>query len=552
MTTEPDLRSLVAGLTDDAIADLVVGLPPDLLPGMLEESDSTRALPPGPAEQAAELDPGFNIRPHIAYLSERIAQAVKDVEAGKSRRLLVSMPPRVGKSTLCTQYTPIWILRQHPDWDHVLVSHEGTLAVSWGRAVRRTIEQHRNLLGIGLALDAGAVGEWETTAGGGVLARTWRGSLTGRGAKVMVIDDPVKDFVEAHSALTRQALWDWWLSVAQTRLEPASLVICVMTRWHESDFAGRLLSDEHEGEADDWEVIKFPAFAEEETDALGRKPGEPLLSPLINETPEEALTRWEKVKRTVGSYSFSAMFQQHPAPAKGIIFDPGWWRYWTTTPSRATTDGQVVYMDPADLLHTSNARWIDSWDCAFKGTDGSDYVVGQRWVKHGPRRYLIAQSRGRRTFTATLKQMQDWADPDLGPVGSAVTHEHLVEDKANGTAVIDVMKEQIAGLIPINPTNSKEARARAVTPECEAGNVYLPHPADPGNGWVQDFLDEMQNFPRGAHDDQVDAATQALSRLRDSAAGVIGIPGGRNGAASSLAGRRIGQTALQMGQRKRG
>lgn len=550
MTIEADdLSTLVHGLTEAEVRDLVSDLPEPMVERLLGQThdEDERPVPQSPAEQAIELDPQFVMRPHLQYLSDRITQAARDVENGESRRLIISMPPRMGKSTLCTLYTPIWTLRQHPEWDHMLISHEERLAVSWGRQIRRTVEHHPEL-NLSIAPDAGAAGEWETTKNGGVLSRSLRGSIVGRGARVMIIDDPIKDFLEAHSALQRQFVWDQWISVLYQRLEPPSLVIVVMTRWHEDDFAGRLVSSEYEGKPEDWEVIRLPAIAEAE-DALDREEGEPLISPLIEETPKQALVRWEETKEAVGSYAFAAMYQQRPAPAKGAIFDTGWWRYWTTDPGKATEDGRVVLIDPHVLVGAPDARWVDSLDCAFKGTDDSDYVVLQRWCKHKANRYLIAQDRQRRSFTSTLALMEEWADPLLGPVGTAATHEKLVEDKANGTAVIDTLKEKISGLIPVNPTDSKEGRARAVTPDAEAGNVLLPHPEE--HPWVRDFIEEARNFPRGTHDDQVDGMTQFLNRVRDSAAGALHVPGASPSAGQRLADRRVSQVALSSAARRR-
>jgi predicted phage terminase large subunit-like protein len=469
-------------------------------------------------EQAHELDAGFVARPHISYLSDRIGAAVRDVERGRNRQIAVSLPPRSGKSTLISLHGPTWMLRRHPEWEIMTASYDGALSASWARSIRWTIEDHPDL-GIALARDGGAGSHWKTVEGGGMTAVSVRGALTGRGARVMIIDDPVKDFVEAHSPAARQSLWDWWLSVAQTRLEPPYLVVVVMTRWHEDDFVGRLFSKEHEGDPRDWERISIPALAEAD-DAIGREPGEPLLSPLLTESPSQAVTRWGDVKRAVGTYTFSAMYQQRPAPQKGAIFDSGWWRFWTSDPGKATADGRVVHLDPSSL---TTGRWLDSWDCAFKGKDDSDWVVGQRWVRHQANRYLVAQKRGRWSFTQTLDHMERWASPG-SPYGNLV-HQRLIEDKANGPAIIDTLQDKIAGLKAINPKTSKEARARSVTPEIESGNVYLPHPTDPGNEWVSDLLSELRNFPYDANDDQVDALTQALADMRDAGKGLLTVPG---------------------------
>jgi predicted phage terminase large subunit-like protein len=484
-------------------------------------------IPSRPDLQAKELDPGFVVRPHIKHLGTRIAKAVRDVERGQNRHIVISMPPRAGKTLLTSIYTPLWILRRHPEWKFVLSSHDGDLSSTWAKTIRVAIEEHPDL-GIALAPDGGAGAKWATQEKGGMFATSTRGSLTGRGARVLIIDDPIKDFVEAHSITMRQNLWDWWLSVALTRLEPPYLVIVVMTRWHEDDFVGRLLSPEHEGDPRQWEKISLPALAESD-DVLDRPEGAPLLSPIVHESVGQALSRWEDVRRSVGTYTFSAMYQQRPAPAKGAIFDSGWWRFWTMDESKATEDGRVVYLDPSALV---GGTWLDSWDCAFKSThpDTGGWVVGQRWVRSAANRYLIAQQRGRWSFTQTIAAMKQWAitnDPARSRCGHLV-HKRIIEEAANGAAVIDTLKDDISGLTPITASIGKVARARIVTPEIESGNVYLPHPSDPGNEWVTDLLSELRNFPNDTADDQVDALTQGLLGLRDGGKGGITVPGRMN------------------------
>lgn len=477
-----------------------------------------------PLDFAQALDAGYSSRDHLDYLSTRLSCAMGDLRRGTSRKLTVSMPPREGKSQMVSVYLPLWILSKHPDWKIGLISHSPTLAAGWGRQVRREVEEHGDKLGIHIAPDAGAVTDWETTDRGMVLSRSAPGqSITGKGFNVLIIDDIVKDYADAHSKLSRDSIWDWWKANAYSRLEPPSLVIVVGTRWHEDDFIGRLLSPDYEGDPAEWETISFPAIAEER-DVLGREPGQPLYSPILEETEEEALERWADLKATIGSYAWASLYQQRPAPAQGAIFDTGDWRYWTTDPGKIRDDGSVVLLDPASLGH---ARWLDSWDMTFKGSDDSDYVVGQRWAKHQANRYLIHQWRGQWSFTRQLQAMRDSAatdNPALSPYGQFV-HERHIEDAANGTAIIDTIKDEVAGIKPVRPRTSKEMRARAITPEIESGNVYLPHPGDPGNEWVADLLDELREFPHSTHDDQVDALTQALLGLRDNAIGGIGIPG---------------------------
>lgn len=519
--TAEDVAELVAGLTPEQVIQLVTDLPAGVADVLLAQlGESGQVVPEDPAALAPALVEGFVMRPHLSYLFNVLERAVRDVEDGRSRRIVVEMPPRMGKTMTVSQVLPAWVLAHHPDWPIALTSFDGQLATSWGRAIRRWAEAGSLGPAVQVARDAGAVGTWETTRGGSVISRSRGEGLTGRGAKVLVIDDPHKDFMDAHSAVQRETVWQWWLNVAQTRLQGATLVVVVMTRWHEDDLVGRLLSPDYPGDPADWEVVRLPALADSPNDLLGRAPGAPLLSPLEDEDEEQAVQRWERVRRAVGSYTFSALYQQAPAPPSGSLFHMDHWRYWTDDPARA--DGErIVYVPPERF---DRARWVDSWDMAFKGADTSDFVVGQRWCREGADRFLVAQARGRWTFTQTIDRMLAWSD-GLGPYGHLV-HQRLVEDAANGTAIVDTLRSRVSGLKPIRARISKEARARIVSPEIESGNVYLPLPSAPGNGWVADLLSELRQFPNDAHDDQVDALTQALGHLRDAGKGSATVPRG--------------------------
>ena len=489
------LRTLLAGLSDAQVAQLVAGMPEHvaaaLASGAQAGTDPTRT-PRGPLEQAIELDPGIRRRPHLTYLSDRLAAAMRDVEAGQNRMLAVSMPPRTGKSHLASTYFPVWTLRKHPDWPVVLLSHSPHLATGWGRQVRREIEQHGELLRLEVARDAGAVSEWETTAGGGVLSRSVGQSVTGYGARVIVIDDAVKDYAAAHSQTSRDAVWDWYRANVLTRLQPPWLLLLLGTRWHQDDLIGRAL------DADDgrFERIVFPAVAMGE-DVLGRAPGDPLLSPLLDETRDEAAARWREVEGQVGSYVWDALYQQDPTPPGGAIFDVAKFRYWTDDPGLATDDGTIVHVDPGSF---AAGVWVDSWDTSFKGSATADFVVGQRWVKLGARRFLVAQQRGRWSFTEALAGMRAWADGS-SPGGAWVT-TRLVEDSANGPAIIDTLKDEVAGIVAVRADRSKEARYRAVLPEIERGEVFLPLPSMAGFGWVAGLVGELREAPHGRNDDQ--------------------------------------------------
>ena len=513
----------------EEIAVALDDLPDHVVQLLTAGSSSVDGAAPTPLDEARIIDDKYRVRAHLEYLSNRLASAVEDVENGISRKITVSMPPRSGKSHLSSEFFPVWLLHKHPDWKIGLISHSPSLATSWGRSVRRVIEEYGAQLGIELAKDAGAVSDWETTKGGGIISRSAPGqSITGYGFKILLIDDPVKNFATAHSEDARNKLWQWWTGDAFTRLEPPSLTVVVGTRWHEDDMIGRLLSKEHEGNPDDWEVISFPAIAEND-DVLGRAPGEPIISPIIDESQTEAVERWDEVRESVGEYAWAALYMQRPSPAQGAIFETDKFRYWTTDPEMLIDDDPSVRL--IDPLRMSHARWIDSWDAAFKGTDSSDFVVGQRWAIDGKDRFLIEQERDRWSFTQTVERVKRWETDAV--VGSNWVYEKLIEDKANGPAIIDTLKTHVQGIKPITPKSSKEARARAVTPEVEAGHIYLPHPDEPGNEWVRDLVSECRAFPSGANDDQVDAMTQVLNHVRASGTASITVPGRVQGSRAS-------------------
>lgn len=517
---EKDLLAELLALDPEDALTLVEDLPPASVLSVLESLPSPKLAgsgPLSPIEQAHLIDAGYRERPHLTYMSERIRQAVEDVEAGQNRRLIVMLPPRTGKTTMTTQHSAAWILQRHPDWPIALTSYDGRLATSWGRQLRRWVEEGY-LPGVSIARDAGAASDWETPQGGIVLARSLGEPFTGRGAKALFIDDPHKDFASAHSPTSRQSVWDWYLAVAQLRLEAPSLTVVTMTRWHEDDLVGRLLSREYPGDPDDWEVIRAPAIAEHD-DPLGREVGDPLYSPLLEETKEEALERWAEMKESVGTYTWEAMFQQRPSPPEGAIFNISWFEYWTDDPDLVDPDAGIHFFDPHDSANRRAGRWVESWDMSFKGSSSSDFVVGQRWVALDGIYYLTAQTRGRFTFTQTLDEVEVFTVPHV--------HTILVEDAANGPAVIDTLKTSITGLEPVTPRGSKESRARAESPLVEQGKVRIPLPAQAGNEWVTDWLSEVRDFPNAANDDQVDAFTQALSNLKTTGKGSYHVPQGR-------------------------
>jgi len=524
------LRELVAGLSRSQVEDLVESLTADevrALEEMLPRADGTRRdiAAEGPAEFAQALDPGYRRRPHVAVLSDAVSRTVEEAMDGSGPgRLIVNMPPRVGKSWTSSLWTPAWFLERYPDRNVILASHEANYAVSWGRKVRDLLRRHEPELQVRLARDVAAAGEWETTLGGGMLSRGIGGSITGRGGHLFVIDDPLKDFAAAHSMKVRAAHWNWWLSTAQTRLEPGAAVIVVMTRWHEDDLSGRLTSSEHEGDPGDWTVLRIPALGEGpdpvdakrvEPDALGRPEGAPLLLASSTEDEDGAGVRWERIRKAVGPYVWNGMFQQRPSEPEGTILKRAWWQYYHRS-------GEHLVRPDGSRVEVGSLRIVQSWDMAFKDKRSSDYVVGQVWGVLGiGDRFLLEQVRERMDFAATKRAMRQLRNR------WPATEVTWVEDAANGPAILSELRRELSGLVPVTPKGSKEARAWAVQGDLEAGSVWLPSPEDAE--WVREFVQECAEFPNGANDDQVDAFTQAQDRLRRSQA-QVGLPtGSRSG-----------------------
>ncbi|MGB3330898.1 MAG: phage terminase large subunit, partial [Thermomicrobiales bacterium] len=295
----------------------------------------------------------------------------------------------------------------------------------------------------------------------------------------------------AESQIQRDNVDEWYRETMRTRLEPGGAIIVTATRWHEDDLTGRLLdAAEHGGEQ--WRVLHMPAIDDE---------GEALWP---DRWPVAAL---ESIKSAVGTRAFTAQYQGRPQPAEGGMFKRHWWRYWKPRNSHLPPVRVKLPGGGEDYIHAVEipADWdqsAQSWDMTFKDTSDGSYVVGLVGKRHGSRMFITDYVRERLSFTATLHALGEmtYRNPDV--------EAKLIEEKANGPAVISAIENDLSGVIPVQVEGSKEARAHAATPHVEAGNVCLPHPLLPGMGWVEDFIAELSAFPSGKHDDQVDAYTQ--------------------------------------------
>jgi predicted phage terminase large subunit-like protein len=461
---------------------------------------------PTPADMAAELDPRFRRTAALNLIDQAIVETLDTLDG----RLIVSMPPQEGKSTLTTKWTPVHRLSTHPEDRIVVASYALGPARRMGRLIRAEINTHTANLGLRIADDVGAQNEFELAGhAGGVYAVGIGGGLTSRPADVLIIDDPLKDREEADSEVYRDRAWDWWTDTASARLAPGAPVILILTRWHHDDLAGRILASE---EADQWRVVNIPAQAEHrpergETDPLGREPGEFMESARTYKDRKtgrlvpRTRAQWEQRKRTAGPRAWAALYQGHPSPESGDVFPSEWARYdqplWVDRPDGSRMVPGVG-VDPGMEL-------VQSWDMAFKDTKSSDYVVGQVWLRQGVNAYLVDQVRARLSFTKTCDAVVALSAKWPQAVAK------FVEDKANGPAVMNALAQRVPGMIPIEPEGSKYARASAVSPFAHSRNAVLPSADLLPN--VEELLEEARAFPNGAHDDTIDALSQALNRL---------------------------------------
>lgn len=441
-----------------------------------------------PGEMAQALDRTTIQTPALELIDQRLV----DVADGRTERLIISMPPQEGKSERASRRFPMWLLTRNPNLRIAIVSYGHDVARRWGRRMLADLRDHPEL-GLTLKQDAQRQDEFELLGyNGGVVCVGVEGGLTSRPVDVLIIDDPYKDAKQADSKAWKQTVENFWTEVALPRLAPGAPVVLIQTRWRQDDLAGWLAT-----EGDDWTVLNIPAQADHdpekgETDVLGREPGE-----FMESARRRGVHDWLKKMREVGSRAWNALFQGRPAPAEGSIFKREHWQEYDVPQWLVRDDGVHVVSGYDDLMI--------SWDMTFKNTEGTDLVAGQVWLRRGADAFLLDQVNRRMDFVETLHAFRELA----AKWPQAVLK--LVEDKANGPAVISSLGRKVPGIVPEEPHGGKEARAAAVSPLVEAHNVWLPSPELAP--WVGGFIDECAGFPTATHDDQVDAMTQALNRL---------------------------------------
>lgn len=453
-----------------------------------------------PAHYAAYVSGGrWVAAEHLKILTKKLVE----VEQGKCKRLIVAMPPRHGKSELISKYYPAWYLSLHPNKRVMLAGYEATFAADWGRKAREEFTTNAHLFGTALNESVTANANWETTSGGGMASVGAGGALTGRGADLLIIDDPIKNADEARSAHARNQLWDWYSTTAYSRLEPGGAVIILHTRWNEDDLIGRLLAHDAESapeERENWEVLELPALCEDpEADALGRKLGEALWPERYDEK------RLAIIRRQQGSYFWAALYQQHPSPLEGQLFKRDDFRYFAIE----GTEEDPVYKlatvgddEKIELVSASTCKRFQTVDLAASIKTTADYFVIMTWAQTPKNQLLLLDTvrtrvEGPDQLPLLQAKFNEWKPAYIG----------IESVSFQITAIQNAIR---AGLPVRKLTPDKDKISRAITAgvRYEAHTIY--HLANAS--WLHDLESELVNFPNSKHDDQVDCIAYAASQ----------------------------------------
>jgi predicted phage terminase large subunit-like protein len=437
----------------------------------------------------SELNP--RTRFAMSWHIEIIAAKLTALRGGKIRRLVINLPPRHLKSLLASVAFPAWCLGHDPSAQILCVSYAQDLADKLSRDCRAILasDSYRQLFPTRLSPQRAAMPEFDTTAQGCRLATSVGGVLTGRGADLIIIDDPLKP-EEALSQTQRQAANDWFDHTLYSRLNDklTGAIVLIMHRLHEDDLVGHVLAQET------WEVVRFPAIAEADEallvdTALGprhfaRRRGEAL-------HPErEPLAVLARIRRTIGEYNFAGQYQQAPAPLGGGLVKATWFRRYTP-----------------DELPAAFERVLQSWDTANKATELSDFSVCTSWGVAGKNLYLIDVLRRRMEYPELKRAVREQYERFAPSVV-------LIEDKASGTQLIqELLADGLHAVTRYRPQSDKIMRLHAQTAMIENGFVHVPEQAP----WLAPYLAELTAFPNAKHDDQVDSTAQMLDWFKGAA-----------------------------------
>ena len=420
--------------------------------------------------------PGFIEGDHHRIIAEKLTE----VAQGKCKRLIVNMPPRHTKSEFASVYFPSWIMGLKPEMKIMQTTHTADLSINFGRKVRNLMDtpEYSNIFSeVSLASDSKSAGKWQTSAGGEYFAAGVGGAIAGRGADLLIIDDPHSE-QDAMSVNLLDACYEWYTSGPRQRLQPGGTIVIVMTRWSTLDLTGRLLKRQTETHSDQWDIIELPAIFEDSGNVLW---------------PEfwkrEEL---DSVKASIPISKWNAQYQQNPTSEEGAIIKREWWNIWEKE-------------KPPDCHYI-----IQSYDTAFSKSQTADYSAITTWGVFTPSEggsdalILLDADRGR------------WDFPELKQVALERYKEYepdmvLVEAQASGTPLTHELRAMGIPVVNYRPSrgNDKMTRVHAVSPVFESGMVWAPD-----FGFAEEVIEECAAFPFGENDDYVDSTTQAILRFR--------------------------------------
>ena len=411
-----------------------------------------------------------------------MADAFDRIAKGTLKRLIINMAPRHSKSEMASYLLPAYIMGRDPRLQIIEATHTADLAVRFGRKVRDLMDSstyEEIFPDVKLKADSKAAGRWDTNRGGTYFAVGVGGAMTGRGADLLIIDDPHSE-ADAMSELALENAWEWYQSGPRTRLQPGAAIVLVMTRWGTRDLTARLLKSQSNHRSDQWEVIEFPAILPS---------GRPLW-------PEYwKLEELESVRASLSVQKWNAMYQQQPTNDEGAILKREWWRIWPNDTPPA-----------ADYV-------IQSYDTAYSKKETADFSVITTWgvfqptMDDGPNIILMGVKKGRWDFPElkriAMEEYRYWQPDNV-----------LIEAKATGTTLQQELRRVGIPVTMYSPGGrrtgqDKVSRANSIAPIFESGMVWAP-----STQWAEELIEECAAFPNGDHDDQVDSTIQAMMRFR--------------------------------------
>tara|TARA_R110002126_G_scaffold1394_8_gene7906 strand:+ start:457 stop:1938 length:1482 start_codon:yes stop_codon:yes gene_type:complete len=413
------------------------------------------------------------------YHHKIIADKFDKLARGEIKRLIVNMPPRHTKSEFASTLLPAWMIGREPKLKIIQTTHTGELAVRFGRKAKTLIDspEYQEIFQTRLREDSQAAGRWETAQGGEYFAAGVGGAITGRGADLLIIDDPHSE-QDAMNMSALERAYEWYTSGPRQRLQPGGKIVCVMTRWNTKDLTGILLKNQSEPKSDQWDIVEFPAILPS---------GKPVW-------PEYwKLDELESVKASLSLGKWNAQWMQNPTSEEGAILKREWWKNW---------DKEHI----PRLEHV-----IQSYDTAFMKKETADYSAITTWgifreTEEGPPQMLLLDAIKERYEFPELrriaKEQYDYWQPETV----------LVEAKASGLPLTYELRNMGIPVVNFTPSrgNDKHTRVNSVAPLFESGNIWAPTDKQ----FAQEVIEECAAFPYGDHDDLVDSTTQAVMRFR--------------------------------------